>query len=391
MSVQVSIDELDSPPNQSRFAALRDTALDGLPAHIAVVDREGVVVLANQHWREFGRKNGNTDPNDSIGINYLAVCRAATGECAKDAFETAQGIEDVLESRRDSFRIEYPCHSPTEKRWFECLVSPGYLDGEPTAIVMHTDVTERHLAMEAAAKAHDAAEALALAKTRFLANMSHEIRTPLNAIIGFAEVMDEQVFGPVGDKRYQEYVGAIRSSAAHLMGLLTDVMENAKADHRDINAEKALVDVSDVFDLATQLSRGPLGVRGIRLTKLIAPDAGTVSGDARLLTQIVVNLVSNAGKVSPPGSIVHLTSSKKSDGETIIAVKDSGPGIPEADRDRVFQPFETLSDRSETYERGAGLGLSIVQQLVHALGGRIEILAPAEGGTEIRVTLPTEP
>jgi signal transduction histidine kinase len=131
-----------------RSRELRQT-LDSLSAHIAILDASGEIVAVNEVWRSFAEANGGDPGRVSEGANYLHACESATAQNTEDAAAFAEGIRDVLSGRRDSFELEYPCHSPTERRWFMGRVTPYLLDERPWAVVAHENITKRRLAEEA--------------------------------------------------------------------------------------------------------------------------------------------------------------------------------------------------------------------------------------------------
>lgn len=128
----------------------RQALINSLPAHIALLDEQGVIIDVNDRWRHFGHSNDYAEPNVGVGLNYLAVCRDAAGDCAPDAHRAAAGLQQVLAGERDGFTLEYPCHSPTEYRWFRMMANrlPADVSGnrQAGAVVMHVDITERKLA-----------------------------------------------------------------------------------------------------------------------------------------------------------------------------------------------------------------------------------------------------
>jgi PAS domain S-box-containing protein len=126
----------------------RQRTLDSLPAHIAIIDESGTIVAVNKAWRDFVRANGVDGPNYAEGANYLQVCASATGEYSEEAAPFAEGIRSVLSGQRDKFELEYPCHSPSERRWFIGRVTPFAAGGPPGAVVAHENITERKLAEE---------------------------------------------------------------------------------------------------------------------------------------------------------------------------------------------------------------------------------------------------
>jgi signal transduction histidine kinase len=123
--------------------------LDSLSAHIAILDGSGEIIAVNDAWRAFAEANGDDPENVFEGANYLRVCESATGPNSEEAAAFAEGIKSVLSGRRESFEMEYPCHSPTERRWFIARVTPFFCNEKPWAVVAHENITERKLAEEA--------------------------------------------------------------------------------------------------------------------------------------------------------------------------------------------------------------------------------------------------
>ncbi len=126
----------------------RQRTLDSLSAHIAIIDESGTIVAVNKAWRDFARANGVAGQNYAEGANYLQVCDSATGEYSQEAAPLAEGIRSVLSGRREKFELEYPCHSPSERRWFVARVTPFAAGGPPRAVIAHENITERKLAEE---------------------------------------------------------------------------------------------------------------------------------------------------------------------------------------------------------------------------------------------------
>ncbi len=130
-------------------AATQSSILNALPPHIALLDAQGVVLSVNEAWRRFATANVLQGPEFGVGQNYLEVCTSAQGDCAEEAEDAARGIRRVLSGEAEEFTLEYPCHSPAEKRWFRLMVTPLHEDRLSGAVVMHVNITERKLAEEA--------------------------------------------------------------------------------------------------------------------------------------------------------------------------------------------------------------------------------------------------
>jgi two-component system, NtrC family, sensor kinase len=224
-------------------------------------------------------------------------------------------------------------------------------------------------------------------KSDFLANMSHELRTPLNAIIGFTQVLQQKLFGAVNDKQ-EEYLADIHSSANHLLALINDVLDLSKVESGQVELELA------PFPLRETLERGVVMVReravknGVELALTPDPDVRLVEGDERRIRQVVFNLLSNAVKFTPRGGSVQVSAAQRN-GEVLVSVADTGPGIAPEDQQRIFQEFQQTELGAEQRE-GTGLGLALSRKLVELHGGRIWVESELGKGSTFTFTLPAE-
>ncbi|MEQ8665172.1 MAG: ATP-binding protein [Rhodospirillales bacterium] len=214
----------------------------------------------------------------------------------------------------------------------------------------------------------DRAEAASRAKSEFLASMSHEIRTPLNAIIGFAEALEIGV-GADEKKSRDETLRIIATAGRHLNMLLTDVLDFSKmeAGKLDISAEET--DPSAILDKNAPIIRQLASARDIDVT-LESTSSGRVYVDPSRLSQIVLNLTSNAVKYNVSGGKIEIRCSETPGNRVRLSVRDTGLGIPEDERPHVFAPFERVRERT-TGVPGTGLGLSICKSLCEMMGGTI--------------------
>lgn len=222
------------------------------------------------------------------------------------------------------------------------------------------------------------------AKSRFLANMSHELRTPLNAVIGFSDVLCQQMFGPL-PSRYAGYARDINHSANHLLSLIEDVLDVARieAGHTDLKAQRmAFTEVAH----AALLVIHPQATRGdVDLTIRPGPRRD-LDGDPCGIRQILVNLLGNAVKFTPAGGRVEFGWRIADSGDLIIEIVDTGIGIPVADLPRVTQPLHRGANAAAI--GGSGLGLAITRTLIELHGGKLEITSSVGKGTRARVILP---
>jgi signal transduction histidine kinase len=225
------------------------------------------------------------------------------------------------------------------------------------------------------------------AKKSFLAAMSHELRTPLNAVIGFAEIIDAEVFGPLSVPQYRGYVRDILGSARHLLQIVEDVLEISRAEAGELVLNKREVDVVTLVGEALLAVDAQRRSKGIRIVSE-APDDVVIQVDPEKAKRIIVSLLSNAVKFSSDGSIVHLSVRLNDAGLIAITVEDQGIGMDPATIERAFAPFVQLDDKLSRQFDGAGLGLPLARLLTELHGGRIDVASAPEAGTRAVVTLP---
>jgi signal transduction histidine kinase len=226
------------------------------------------------------------------------------------------------------------------------------------------------------------------AKNEFLAAMSHELRTPLNAIIGFAEAMELQVFGELGP-RYIAYAHDIRGAGQHLLGLINDVLDVSVIESGEIQMHREPLVVARLVDAARALITLRAEAKSIDLSDARVETGQLVFADERRVMQILVNLLTNAVKFTPEGGRIGVSVAAAPMGQIAITISDSGPGIADADHERVFEKFQQLVD--ETYRgkpEGTGLGLHISRELARLMSGDIRLRSKAGQGAHFVVKLP---
>jgi len=222
-----------------------------------------------------------------------------------------------------------------------------------------------------------------------LAHISHGFRTPLNAIIGFSEIMEREMFGKIGIPRYIEYVHDIRSSAQHLLRLIEDVVDLAKAQSGALGIEESDIDVNAAIRSVCLVLREKVGQAGLQLVQEVPADLPRLRGDRRRLRQILHNLLSNAIHLTARDGTITVAAALER-GCITFTVSDTGKGMDAAEIPRVFDPFAGLGRLQEVGGGGSGLGLPLCKGLMELHGGTIALASQPGKGTTVTVTFPAE-
>ena len=213
-------------------------------------------------------------------------------------------------------------------------------------------------------------------KNQFLANMSHELRTPLNSIIGFSRVILKGIDGPVNDMQSQD-LGAIYNSGQHLLGLINNILDLSKIEAGKMELQIADVNLAEIISAAASTASGLVKDKPIKLNQIVPENLPIIQADGTRIRQVLLNFVSNAAKFTDQGTItIEALQSTSPDGtpEIMVKVTDTGAGIEEKDRNKLFQPFSQVDDSPTRKAGGTGLGLSISRSLIEMHKGRIGLL-----------------
>jgi two-component system cell cycle sensor histidine kinase PleC len=234
------------------------------------------------------------------------------------------------------------------------------------------------------------AEEANLAKSRFLATMSHELRTPLNAILGFSEVMKNEVFGPHTTASYREYSADIHGSGQHLLELINEILDLSRIEAGRYELHEDAVQLAWLVGDCRHMLTMRAAAKRQTIREYIDPSLPRLWADERAVRQIVLNVLTNAVKFTPPGGEVVIKVGWTSSGGQYVSVKDTGPGIPESEIPVVMSSFGRGSLALKTAEQGSGLGLPIVKGLIDLHGGGFQLKSKPREGTEVIVTFPAE-
>ena len=224
-------------------------------------------------------------------------------------------------------------------------------------------------------------------KSQFLANMSHELRTPLNAIIGYTEMLADGLYGEIGEKA-QGILERVQSNGRHLLGLINDVLDLSKIEAGQLTLTTEQYSVADVVATVLSATESLARTKGLNLSSSVASGLPVGSGDARRLTQVLLNLVGNAIKFTDSGSVEIRARQVIDDFE--FSVVDSGFGIAPEHQARIFDEFQQIDNTSTRKTGGTGLGLSISRRIVEMHGGRITVESEIGKGSTFKVTVPID-
>jgi signal transduction histidine kinase len=231
------------------------------------------------------------------------------------------------------------------------------------------------------------ADAAGKSKSEFLAAMSHELRTPLNAVIGFSEVMLNEVFGPLGHARYREYVDNIRISGMHLLGLINDVLDMSRLDGGELTLSKDEVKIPDLLADAVRAITLQAEAANISLIEDVEPWLPLLRVDRRRMKQVLVNLLTNAVKFTPAEGTVRIAAYRHGD-NIAVQVSDTGIGMDVRQIPKALERFGQVDSRLSRKYEGAGLGLPLARQLIDLHGGRLELESSPGTGTTVTVIMP---
>ena len=334
-------------------------AIEGARSGVALIGADGRVLIANSLIRRFfpGRRNALAT-GDRVPVEITEGLAHPTGE----------------------MRLE-------DGRWIRLTHSPSKEGG---MVLIASDISflkEREAALR---DARDDAEAANRAKTDFLTNMSHELRTPLSAVIGFSEMIVKETFGPVGQPQYREFADDILHAGRHLMDVITDILDIAKAHSGTIELHKRTVRPEAVMRAAVRIMYEKACDANLTLVTNIGEDLPTVLADTVRLRQVLLNLLSNSIKFTPAGGTINAEVLGHPEG-VVMRIRDSGTGMAQDDIPRAMQPFIQVDTSLSRRHGGTGLGLPLTKIFVELHGGRLEFESTVNVGTTVSVILAASP
>jgi len=285
------------------------------------------------------------------------------------------------------FRI---LHRDGTVRWVDTLATVVEWDGQPASLSWMTDITRRKDMEIELLRSKEDAEFANRSKTEFLANMSHELRTPLNAIIGFSEIIKTEMFGPNGQKKYVEYAADIHQSGEHLLDIINDILDLAKLEAGKLELRESEFDIPEVLSKCLTLVQARAKAAGVRLALSLPDQLPQLRADERLTKQVLLNLLTNAVKFTPPGGTVTLRAWIETGTNFNLSVSDTGIGMTPAEIEVALAPFGQIDSKVARQHQGTGLGLPISRSMMELHCGGIRIESAPNVGTTITASFPIE-
>ena len=353
-----------------------DTATDG----VAVLDGQGVILSLNRSAEAlFGYEQA-----DVAGEPFTSLLARESHPAALDYLEglKSNGVASVMNDGREFMGRARQGGSIPLYMTLGRIASTG----EQKFCAVLRDLTPwKKVEREIEAARKDAEHASAL-KSDFLAKVSHEIRTPLNAIMGFAEVIMEERFGPVGNERYKDYLKDIHASGAHVMSLVNDLLDLSKIEAGKLELTFGSVDANRVVSECISLMQPQANRDRVIIRSSLAQRLPNIVADERSLRQIVLNLLSNAVKFNEAGGQVIVSTALTDAGHAVIRIRDTGIGMSDSELQVAMEPFRQIATARRA--GGTGLGLPLTKALVEANRASFTIKSKQNDGTLIEVAFP---
>jgi len=361
------------------LAAILDTAMDG----VAVLDAQGRIKTLNRS----GEALFGVDKAEVAGEPFTTLIAPDSRARAESYFEglKSHGVASLLNDGREILGLTrqggaIPLFMTLGK------IGDGGAHEEARYCALLRDMTHWKTVERDLEEARREAERASALKSDFLAKISHEIRTPLNAILGFAEVIMDERFGPIGNARYKEYLNDIRNSGALVLSLVNDLLDLSKIEAGKLELSFEAVDANAIVSECVSIMQPQASAARVVMRLSLAPQLPQICADERALRQIVLNLLSNAIKFTQAGGQVIISTALTDANCAALRVRDTGVGMSESDVEIALQPFRQLAAAHGS--GGTGLGLPLTKALVEANRATFTIRSKLQEGTLVEVVFP---
>lgn len=366
--LQTRIDELN---------AILDTATDG----VVLLDSAGTIRSINHSAAAlFGY-----EPEDVTGKAFSLLFAIESQRAAMDYLNglSDNGVASLLNDGREVIGRE------AQGRFIPLFMTIGKLDASKGYCAVLRDITHWKRAEEELISAKREAERTSSQKSEFLARISHEIRTPLNAIIGFSELMADEKFGPVGNERYRDYLKDISRSGNHVLSLVNDLLDISKIEAGAVEMDFEAVSLNEALTEAVAIMQPQANRERVIIRSSLTSRLPDIVADHRSITQIALNLLSNAIRFTGPGGQVIVSTSYETSGDVLLRVRDTGIGMTRQEVEQALRPYKQITTPKHARSDGTGLGLPLTKAMAEANRANFTIDSTPGRGTMVEITFPS--
>jgi signal transduction histidine kinase len=365
-----------------RQSSLLQSTFESIGEGLSVFDARGRLIARNRRFCEL--LDLPVDLPIGVPLCEILTCQAVRGD-----FGDAEAQPEIAR-RLEQFYQDVPTVKERVTRTGRILQIRRCAMPDGAVVSVYSDITEFKAGERKLLQARSQAELANHSKSEFLANMSHELRTPLNAVIGFTEIISQELFGPIGNEKYLEYIKDVHASSLHLLSIINDVLDMSKIEAGKLELQKEDVTLQSVIADVIRIVHERASSRGIELLPELADESIVIWADERAMKQIFLNLFSNAIKFSKDNGKVLIRVATGQADVAVIEIEDRGIGMDKEEQERALQPFGQAKPATTRNYGGTGLGLPITKGLVEAHGGTLTILSRPGEGTTVRLVLPTQ-
>ncbi len=393
-------ERIESEAALRKSEMFKNDILNSLTGHLAVLDTQGNIISVNEFWEKFAIENNGTLASTGVGVNYFDVCKKAVDEGDGYAGRVVAGIKSVIKGELPVFILEYPCHSPSEKRWFSLRVSP-MKKLNSGAVVYHENITERKQAEQQLKKSHDELEAalkklnetqkqiLFEEKMRSLGQMTsgicHDINNSLTPIMGYIDLLkaDDSI-----DEKYSSTFNRIIKSTNDIAKTVSRLREFYRKDVSD--SEMSIIDLKNLILETIELTKHRwkdmpnMSGAVININTWFPENLPEIEATENEIREALTNLIINACDAMPGGGLITISVTKK-EPNISVEIKDSGIGMDDVTLQRCLDPFFTTKG-----SKGTGLGLSMVFGIMERHRGELKISSTPGKGTSVILIFPAK-